>query len=251
MKFHEFGEQGKPVMMLLHGMLTPWQIWEKAAEHFSKEYFVVVPELDGHTEEETSTFISVEREAEELRKYALEHFDGKLQVLCGLSMGGRIAAALAGMDGISLGALVLDGAPLEKLPGLLRTMMKKNYVNLVKRSRQRDPKVLQSCKRDFLPEPQVEYYLKIADHMDEVSIANVIDSVFSPFTYQTYDKHLRILFMHGTKGNESVARKAALRVKAANPQTEIRCFEGYAHAQLADFEIEKWIREVTAFLNQN
>ena len=57
--------------------------------------------------------------------------------------------------------------------------------------------------------------------------------------------------MHGTKGNEALARRAALKMKKANPQTEIRCFEGYAHAQLACFENEKWVREVAAFLEQN
>ncbi len=251
MKFHEFGEQGSPVMMLLHGMLTPWQIWENAAAYFSKEYYVVVPELDGHTEEEGSTFLSVEREAELLREYALEHFEGSLQVLCGLSMGARIAASLANMPDVSVSVLVLDGAPLVKLPGILKTIMKKNYSKLIQKSRRRDPKVMESCSRDFLPQPLTAHYLKLADHMDEASISNVIDSVFSPFSYQTYDKSMRILFMHGTKGNETLARRAAHKMKELNPQTEIRCFEGYAHAQLACFENEKWVREVVSFLVQN
>jgi hypothetical protein len=31
-------------------MLTPWQIWNTAAERFSKDHYVIVPELDAHTE---------------------------------------------------------------------------------------------------------------------------------------------------------------------------------------------------------
>ena len=54
--------------------------------------------------------------------------------------------------------------------------------------------------------------------------------------------------MHGTKGNEMVSRKAPENMKKANIQTEIHCFKGYTHAQLACFEIDKWIAEVSVFI---
>ena len=236
-------------MILVHGMLNPWQIWEDAAARFSKEYYVIVPELDGHTEEEKSFFVSVEEEAEAIRKYVLENFDGKISALCGLSMGGRIAATLAGMPGISVEALVLDGAPLQKLPGLLRTMIKNSYRMVTEKSRSRDPKILERAKKEFLPERYLEDYLKVADHLDDANISKIIDSVFCPFEFKNYGEHVRILFLHGTKGNEKISAKAAKCMKAVNPQTEIRCFQGYAHAQLASFEIDKWIREVASFLD--
>ena len=71
MNFHTFGDVSKKPVLLIHGMLNPWQLWEEAAEHFAKEYYVVVPELDAHTEEETSTFISVEEEAGRIRDYLI------------------------------------------------------------------------------------------------------------------------------------------------------------------------------------
>jgi hypothetical protein len=37
-------------------------------------------------------------------------------------------------------------------------------------------------------------------------------------------------------------------MKEVNPQAEIRCFDGYAHAQLACFEPQNWIKEVSQFL---
>ena len=54
--------------------------------------------------------------------------------------------------------------------------------------------------------------------------------------------------MHGTKGNESVSKKAAIKMKEVNPQTQIRCYRGYAHARLLSFEQTKWIEEVKGFL---
>lgn len=248
MKFHTFGDEKNRVMILLHGMLNPWQIWEDAAAYFSKEYYVIVPELDGHTEQEKSSFVSVEEEAETLRKYVIENFDGKISALCGLSMGGRIAAILAGMPGIFVDALVLDGAPLQPLPGLVRKMIKSSYRMVIKKSKSRDVKILDRAKKEFLPERYLDDYLKVADHMNEEDIPRIIDSVFQPFDFKTYGEHVRILFLHGTKGNERVSAKAAKCMKEANPQTEIRCFQGYAHAQLASFEINQWIQKVAAFL---
>jgi len=229
-------------------MLNPWQIWEDAAAYFSKEYYVIVPELDGHTEQEKSSFVSVEEEAETLRKYVIENFDGKISALCGLSMGGRIAAILAGMPGIFVDALVLDGAPLQPLPGLVRKMIKSSYRMVIEKSKSRDIKILDRAKKEFLPERYLDDYLKVADHMNEEDISRIIDSVFRPFDFKVYGEHVRILFLHGTKGNERVSAKAAKCMKEANPQTEIRCFQGYAHAQLASFEINQWIQKVAAFL---
>ena len=248
MKFHEFGDKNNRSMILVHGMMNPWQIWEDAAGYFSKEYYVIIPELDAHTEEETSSFISVEDEAEKIRKYVITNLGGKINVLCGLSMGGRIAAHLAGMPEITVDTLVLDGAPLQKLPGLAKAMIKNSYRMVINKSKNRDSKILERAKKEFLPERYIEAYLKVADHMDEASIPVIIDSVFQPFEYKVYDGNMRILFMHGTKGNEKVSMKAAKRMKEINSQTEIRCFQGYAHAQLASFEIDRWISEVSDFL---
>jgi len=97
MIFHTFGNNENKAVMLIHGMLTPWQIWEDAVSVLSKDYFVIVPELDAHTEDKPSRFISVEKEAEQLKEYLIKNHNGELYALCGLSMGGRIAATLAGM----------------------------------------------------------------------------------------------------------------------------------------------------------
>ena len=249
MIFHTFGNAESKVIMLIHGMLTPWQIWEDAVSVLTKEYYVVVPELDAHTEDKTSRFSSVQNEAEQIRDYIIQNFRGKLYAICGLSMGGRIAATVAGMDGISISKLVLDGAPLKKLPKILTGFMKKSYISIIEKSKKRDPKVIENCKKDFLPERYHDYFFKIADNIEAESINIILDSVFSDFQYKTYDSSMKILFMHGTKGNESVSRKSAVKMKEANPQTVIRCLDGYAHAQLACFEPENWIKEIMQFLS--
>ncbi len=237
-------------MLLLHGMLTPWQIWEEAIDHFSPDYYVIVPELDAHTEEAPSRFESIEREAQTIEDYLLSQCGGKADVLCGLSMGGMIAAVLCGRGKIPFRAVVLDGAPLIRLPKPAKSLMKHSYKTIIRKSQQRDPKVLESARRDFLPEKYLPAFLKIADLMTEDSIDHMIDTVFSGCDLHPAEG-TRLLFLHGTKGNEYAARKSARRLKSVYPSTEVQCFPGYAHAQLAVFEPERWSSVVEAFLQED
>ena len=41
MQFHTSGDPQKPPMLLIHGVLTPWQIWEPVAAHFAADYRII------------------------------------------------------------------------------------------------------------------------------------------------------------------------------------------------------------------
>ncbi len=248
MVMHEYGDKSNKAVILLHGLLVPYQIWDDVADKYSKDYFVVVPELDAHTEEETTEFISISDEAKQIYNYVKDNLNGEIYLLAGISMGGRIAATVANMPGIKIDNLVLDGAPLMKMGSLIKFVMKSNYKSLIKASRKRSPKVKKSFERDFLPAKYWEPYLKLADRMSPESINNCIDTVFMPFDFKAYPESMRILFMHGTKGNEVVSKKSAIKMKEFNPQTQIRCFDGLPHCHLISFKQDKWMKEVEEFL---
>ena len=249
MIFHTYGNKENRAVVLIHGMLTPWQIWNTAIEKFKDDYYVIVPELDAHTEATPTVFHSVEEEAEKIREYLLKELDGKVFLLAGLSMGGRIAATLAKSEDLQIENMVLDGAPLDKANGLMRAVTKASYKSIIMKSKKHDPKIMEQAKKDFLPEDMLPYYIKIAENMIMVSVDNIIDSVFSKFTFTKYADDMRILYMHGTKGKEASVHKLALRMKELNPQTEIRSVEGLAHAELACFMPEQWVREVEGFIS--
>ena len=247
MNFHTFGDKENKAIVLIHGMLTPWQIWNTAINTFSKDHYVIVPELDAHTEEAPTAFNSVEEESEKIHEYIMDELNGQVYLLAGLSMGGRIAATLAKNGDLIIENLVLDGAPVTKVNGLMRWFMKSGYKSIITKSKKHDPKIMEQAKKDFLPEELLPYYIKIADNMNMESVDNIIDSVFSEFSIPKYRSGMKILFMHGTKGKEASLHKYALKMKEANPQTEIRCFEGLAHAELACFKPEQWVKEVLCF----
>lgn len=110
---------------------------------------------------------------ETIAEYIVNNLEGKLFMLAGLSMGGRISAVIAKDKRISIDNLVLDGAPLLPMPKLAVAVMKKNYISIIAKSKKRDKKVIESCKKNFIPEKYLDYFFKIADNMEDESIVNI------------------------------------------------------------------------------
>ena len=91
MLIHEFVSGNKPVMVLIHGVLTPWQVWMPQIEFYKNRYNVYAVSLNAHTEEKRSEFISVCAEAKDIIRRLKERGIQVVDVLCGISLGGKIA----------------------------------------------------------------------------------------------------------------------------------------------------------------
>lgn len=252
MEFHTFGDASDPAMLLIHGVLTPWQIWEPMIAHFQQKYYVIVPALDAHIEESASEFVSIEAEAAAIEQYVTAHCGGALAVLCGLSMGGVIANCIFERTRLRIGHLVLDGAPLQKMPEIAVWFMIRSYQTIIRKSKARDPKILERFKRDFLPEKYLESYLKFADTMSDASVRNMIVSVCKtvPQPCENPDR-TRILFLHGDAGNEKAAVKSAALMQRNYPEMTDKNYPGMKHTELAVLHPADWCRDVEAFLNQS
>jgi len=249
MLVHEFIDGDKPVMVLIHGVLTPWQIWMPHITEFNKSYNVYAIALNAHTEERASEFVSVSAEAEEIIHYFQMKNIETIDILCGISLGGKIAHEIWQTDKLTIRNLILDGAPLVPCPGFAIKIMIKNYKNIVHKSKIRDPKVIENFKKYFLPEIYLENYIKIADLMTDISIDNMVNSAFSESKIGCGNHQIGILFLHGTKGNEILSKKSAKILKKHYPAMKVVCFKGDAHCYKAIYQPEKWIGVVKDFLN--
>lgn len=251
MEFHTFGDKNNKAVVLIHGVLTPWQIWEQHIDVLKESYYVIVPALDGHIEEHESEFISVENEAQQIETYIQNQQIGTVFSLCGLSMGGVIAYKIFERNNFHIENLVLDGAPLVKMPFIAEKVMTSAYRSIIHKSKKRDIKTLENFKRDFIPERYLESYLRFADTMSDTTVRNMLHSVCAgEFTPTENTFKTRILYMHGTKGNEVYSQKSARKMKKYYPEIEIKCFDGYKHAELAVYEPDKWLDSVIMLLKK-
>ena len=118
----EYGKQNHDVVMLLHGGGLSWWSYRHAAELLQTTYHVVLPILDGHGEN-VRDFISIEQQARELLAYIDDHFQGKVFLLGGLSLGAQVAAEMLAQRGNVCSYAVLESALIEPMP-ITRCMVK-------------------------------------------------------------------------------------------------------------------------------
>ncbi len=250
MRFHTFGRRQQPVMLLIHGMLTPWQIWETQISHFQNRFYVIAAALDAHTEEEQSDFVSLEQQAAGIASYLRDAEISDVHTVCGISLGGAIAYTLWEKQVIPIRNLVLDGAPLVSIPKFARWWMTQNYLRIIRNSHKRDKRTIAAFKRDFLPERYLESYLKIADLMTEESIRNIMASLWSCRIRSDVRSDTGILFIHGTRSNEIISKKAAMLLKKYYPETTVICFDGDLHCEKAIYQPEHWIETIENWMQQ-
>lgn len=247
MKFHTFGDRDNPKIILLHGVMTPWQMWDIQIESYMTKYYVIVPALNGHQEDSESEFHSVEHEALEIEKYCIENYHNEIYSVMGVSMGGIIAFHLWKRNKLNIHHIVMDGSPLVSYSRILAKFMTKNYLDILHKSKERHPKTMENFSKYFLPKRHLESFLRIADNMSDETIINMINSVSRDMPMDRTHSGQGMLYLHGTALNEILAKKTAKKLKKTYPQAEIVALKGDAHCHKALFEAEHWLQIVEEY----
>lgn len=241
MIFHELGKEGKPLIIFVHGVFTPWQIMLPIAKHFEKDFRILIPALNGHTAEKKTEFISIEKEAEEIEDYVISRYGCEVFALCGLSMGGAVSFRLLKNNRFNIKNVILDGAPLTPAGSMLKNIMTKNYLNIAEKSKARDKRTLRNFSKSFLPEKYLGNYLAFIDNISSQSIKNMIASVSDVQFFTDIDlRNTKLMYLHGTKANEYLAKKSARLIAKHYPDAYTITFNGDRHCQCAIYEPDDW-----------
>ena len=94
MRFHEFGDNRNPHIILIHGGGNSWWNYLRQARLLSDKYHVILPVLDGHGEEYQKEYVSTEQSAQEILEYIKNQCDGHVFAIGGVSLGGQIVMEL-------------------------------------------------------------------------------------------------------------------------------------------------------------
>ncbi|MBD5779820.1 alpha/beta fold hydrolase [Pelagicoccus sp. NFK12] len=92
--FREFGDEGKPVVVILHGLLGSSRNWQAAAQALAKEHHVYCLDLRNHGASPWEEPHSYEVMMEDVMVWMDENLDSR-PILVGHSMGGKLAMKLA------------------------------------------------------------------------------------------------------------------------------------------------------------
>lgn len=242
MRFIEAGKYNQKVMLLIHGMQVPWQVWNEHIKYFSKFYHVIVPILSGHDPEDTSTFLSIQEEAVKIEDFLILHNKTEIMAICGVSMGGAISTLLWKRGNLQIENLILDGAPLLPYNKIISNIIAKQYLYLSAKVKKRDTKTLAKCEAKFMPSKYMRYFLDMIDIMSEETIQNCVISVSKyRLDIDRNIKNVNLAYFYGTGINEYYSKKSAKYLLSEYPQAKIHCLKGCSHCEFYLYKPEKHI----------
>ena len=257
MKFHEFGDKNLPSILLIHGGGSSWWNYLRQARILSEEYRVILPTLNGHSEEYQLDYVSTEDSALEILDYIKSNCGGKLFAIGGVSLGGQISMELLSLDSEIAEKAIIDGSlcipqpRLAKISIFLVSLFGKLMFNKF------SCKLQLSLMNKFYP--QLAYPDEIKNYYMEDMPRTPIKTLVT--IYRTYMGHyklnsriskskVQVLYIYGEKELKCVKESARL-FEQLYPNTILFEAKGYNHGYLSAYLPQEWIDLVVPFLENN
>ncbi|WP_425538106.1 alpha/beta fold hydrolase [Microaceticoccus formicicus] len=251
MKVLEFGNITNRKIILIHGFQCPWQVWNKYIEYYKDKFHIIVPIMSGHNPEVKEDFISFASDAKEIEDYILSRYGKDIYAVYGMSMGGVLTAILWQNNRLIFDKVIFDGSPLVSYNSLMKEFMKKFYVDITHKSRQRDKKTVERATKVIISEDNLEYFLKVIDNMSDTTVDKSIEDIANfKLSQSIHTPDTVVYFFHGTAANEMLAKKSAKYVSKYYPNTIIKCFKGKFHCENALFNQKIMIEELDKILDK-
>ena len=116
MKFASFHNVGRPTVMLIPGLGVSYEIFMPLVELLKGDFNIVAVQVDGFVLGEYTFFTSVDNQAEQIIGYIKEQFNGRIECIYGLSLGGKILSRILERNEVVVNHAIMDAAPLMALP---------------------------------------------------------------------------------------------------------------------------------------
>ncbi len=115
MKTYEFGNENKPVILLLPGTCCHWKAtFGEVVSMLERSFYVVCVSYDGFDETEDTVFPSMIEETERIETYIQERFDGQICCAYGCSLGGSFVGLLVQRKKIHIDHGILGSSDLDQ-----------------------------------------------------------------------------------------------------------------------------------------
>ena len=110
MRFIEKGDLNCPTLMFIHGLsATAESCYGKVSDVLKEQWHIILCEIDGHYPGSVP-FSTIDSTCKEIEAYVIDHYDGKIYGMIGLSLGGAIAVSLLARRKIEVTRTILDAA---------------------------------------------------------------------------------------------------------------------------------------------
>ncbi len=249
MRILEYGNINNPVIMLIHGFLSPYQIWSDYIEHYKKSYRVIIPVLPGHDVLEKSDFISFETAAKEIEDYCVSKSISHIYAVYGMSMGGVLASCLWKNKRLVFDKIIFESSPLLSFNKIVTKTLTKHYLSITHKARQRDEKVLRKAVNSMVTEEMLEVFLELLDNISDTTIINYLRGVGEfNFPRDIYTPNTQIVYFYGGKINEFIFSNTAKYIEKNYKNAVSICLKGKGHCEDALLDPNVWITQLDKYI---
>lgn len=230
MEFHEFGNIQNPKVLLIHGMAITWECFEPLIEQLSKQYYLIVPSLDGHNPEKQKDFECLDDEVERIEDYILKSHHPKLHGAYGFSMGGTILLKLLTNGKIQIPNVILDAAYYLPL-GIYSKATTSFLTNILQEIRENRP--IHPFKKQLLLYANVDIEaLKRAIYpgVSSKSIYNCLLELARFHLQKSISSSTEVVYWYGSK--EIFPAKSVQYLKQRHLNLKVKIFDNLGHGEL-------------------
>lgn len=252
MKYFEFGKENEKLAVILHGGGTSYLGAEPTAKLLGEKYHVILAAYDGfNPSEPETTFRSVMDEARRLGDYVIENYQGKIDILYGISFGCRVLMEVLTDERLSIMTTIADGMSLRDYPDIRSSLGKDIYCFfftglfyvVMAHAGPLRKRFLAKITGRKLSEVDRVLYTKASWQ----SWKNQDYYLVGKKTNYALFERTHMFLWYGIKGTVDKKLSANLeKLKAAGYPFEVKVFTELGHGGLAGEHPEQFVKEVTA-----
>ena len=248
MNFETYGGKDNKAIILIHGAFVSWKMWSEYIETFKKDYFVIVPILDGHDVENKSIFTTIQKSASDIADYVCKTYGKNVLAVIGISLGGVIATEILVQKKLNIEKAIIDGAYLTTMSPWLCKIFAKIMVKLSHGIKSRNKTFKYIINQKFSPKTIEEIY-RICPNMSDETIENI---AFSNYSYTIPDSIANgitdIAYWYGEK-EKRLLSKSAKQLSKLVLSSQIEEFEGLGHGGLVSKHSDIYIKKIHIFFS--
>lgn len=239
------GNKENPAILLIPCMFCTSDMTAVIGRHFEKDYYVILPTLDGH-HKEAPEYISREEDARKIAAWLRGNGIHSLKLLQGTSMGAEVALELAGMLDLPVEHYFYDGGPFFHFPRPLRWVMAQKFTLFMNKIKGKDKNAaVESLLRDPFVKKlggdsldsyrgMLDGFSEVAQWIDRKSIRRISDTCYKcDLPDLDAEKERKSVFFFSEK---EPARKSEKRLKKKYQSAVFEVGIGYGHC---GFQITK------------
>ena len=241
MTIHEFGEENRQVIVLIHPSMVMWDYFEYVIPLLKDRYHLIIPALPGYDEDAPGDFTSVEEIAGELADWLISHGHDSISCIYGCSMGGAVITRFLADNRIKVKSAVIDGGITPyQLPWIATRFIAVRDFLIMYIGRLGGIKLLEKAfSTDEYSEEDLKYVARVLQFVSVKTIWRTFESCNNyKMPEPVYTDCSRIEYWFSQM--EEKDRKWDIRYMRKHfPQTKFRRLSGVGHGGLAALQPER------------